>query len=382
MSVKKQFLIMLTLATLGQGCFEISGSVQESEPTGVPSPEGFVAFREGFGAIPGPSPAPISPRGATAEVTWTKEIPFIPSDVTVIRQHKSTPSVAILQNLTTALDIPAGAIQARPTTDVLTLAWRDGVGYRWSYNARSNHVAFDRITKSTRLISPALPGDEAIIRLATSFLDDRGVKQKTGTPFLSFSWNVWWANEIKDNRCHSNETLARIRFIATQDPTIYPSLSVLPRRTEVATCQPPVYPTGHVVNFHKVQDEQDVFDASGRQVLAAQIVVNATDGTAESGWFEIEKDADRSNYPARSLEDVTNHLLLGGTNDVTQFGPGNRIVINEFSNSLYEHNVEVNGEERTYFIPAITAYGSVFRGGREESYSTVVPLLDLAEYAP
>lgn len=372
--------LLLMTALLGQGCFELVPRISTIEPTGTPSPEGIVTFTRGFGLIPGHAPRPEKLPGPKAIVKFKLDIPHVPNAVTVIRQHASTPNTVLLQNITTALRIPGGTLQTTPVTDELFLAWREETGFRWSYDARENVMAFDRMQKSREMWTSKSPSDTELIAAALLFLDERGIdRDEWGDILPLFSWTGWWNYERGEGRCLSESGRNAILRIAGDESTKYPVVPTLVKES-AGHCVDPIFPNRQVVNIYKMQDEERVYDAAGNAVLIAQLVINASSLQVESGWFELRLDGDRSNYPAKSPDALANDLLQGGLSGLGDFTTADEIMITGFTTGLYEHAAEINGITRRFFIPVMRATGEVVHGSMTSPYHAIVPLLDENEY--
>lgn len=383
----KPLIFALGLVLLGQGCLQkpvtAPATGSQPSPTGEPTPEGFVGFKAGFGKLPGRAPKSDLPAGSRPSVALGTELPAIPLDVTVLRQRKTTPNESLLQNITTAFQIPAGVLGRAPKSTALTLRWQDNQGYAWSYDAASNRLTFERSAEPEAATISALLDDGRLVQISKTFLDSRGITSRGwGQPEPSFSWFKWWERQLAENRCMDDKTLAAMRAYRQKDGKDGATAPPLPLRDTGARCLNPEFPTLQVVDYSATRDEQLVLDRHGETVLAARFVLNAKDGSAQSGWYELQPELDRSNYPALSGNEVLERLRAGGLNPLAGSAPGLTVTFDSFVLGLYRHEVTLDGQPRSYFIPALWARGTARRAdGSVSGYATVVPLVRDEEFA-
>jgi hypothetical protein len=373
---KKIAPVLFVITVLGAGCFQPVSESEKPEQFGSPSPEGFVSFNEGFGKIPGPAPEMPEKRTSAPAVEWEIDLPSHPTEVTVLRMYRTLPDPAFLQNITTALRIPAGALKSGPTAEAMSIQWRDEDGYRWTYDGGTHRVTFALIEPPETDTVNALPANDSLVGIADDFLNERGVDTRSwSSPGLAFSWNDWWRDVQLDNHCMTFASVAAIRELARDGSLVSPALPALPLKRDV-TCALPEFPARHLIRYHLNRDEQEVFDNKGERAAVAELTVNAAANAAESGWFELAEEVDRSNYPSLALKDALENLRNGGLRGTSGYGAQDLITITSFKRGLYRHDVTVDGAIRTYFIPGIYASGDAMRpnGGREP-FDTFVPLL-------
>jgi hypothetical protein len=356
--------------------------VQVPDLFGAPTPEGFVSFNEGFGKIPGPIPSPPARAGFDPAIEWATELPAHPTEVTILRMHQTLPDSSFLQNITTALRMPAGVLQSNPVAESMSMQWRDKDGYRWSYDAEESRITFERIAQADVFTVNALPTNDWIISIAEVFMTERGVDRRAwGKPQLVFSWNDWWLYMRQGHRCMTFASVGAMRELAQNDSLTQPALPTLPFDTNVE-CVQPEFPSRHVINYHLSQDGQEVFGATGERVVAAELIVDLSTDLIQSGWFDLVQDVDRSNYPVLPLKETIVNLQRGGLRGTRSYGTADVITITEFERGLYRHDTEVDGTKRTYFIPGIHASGDVeLSDGGKEEFQTFVPLLREDAYA-
>lgn len=376
--------IALAIILLGAGCIQpISPTTPTAQAPGTPSPEGPIAFREGFGKIPGRSPMTGSPRDYRS-VSWIAKPPSLASHITVLRKRQTLPNAKLLQNLTTGLGIPAGLLQQSPTTKQLRLEWVDNSEYHWSYDAEYGRIGFVR-SKVVRdaLTVPSLSSAEKMGQSAKTFLVERGVfpLRAWGNPELGFSWSAWWKQEEASGRCMTNETIADLRSTAQDAHVSDEDIPRLPQATN-ASCSEPEFPNRTLIQFGFNQDGQVVYDTDGTTVSGAEIVVRSDTQDVESGTFELLADADRSNYDSISEQEMLDFLMRGGAGGFPSWTLGGTVVYNAFSQGLYRHNAKENDERRTFYIPAVRAEGIVtLADGNKRPLVTMIPLLPLDQYA-
>lgn len=378
--MKRLFAMLAIAALLGQGCFAVTGTVPSTE-SNVSAPEGFTAFRKGFGSLPGPSPFARPDSASLPNITWKERPPAVSNEVTVLRQAPTIPGALLLQNLTTALRIPAGTLEANPSVQSLTTSWKDESGFLWSYNASTGAVAFEHMDGQGPLTVPSLPDDERIVNAAQAFFRSRGIGQQGwGEPTLAFSWNSWWFNESKNGTCMTQASVAAIQSIARAELPILSGTPQLPLRSHAA-CVKEEFPNIQTVEFHLTKDAQDVFNRMGARVTGARVFVRASDMSVIRGWFLLDQDVERSNYPAITSEDLTAQLLLGGVGGFGELPRNASVEFTKFETGLYAHQASTDGIPRTFYLPAIRALGSIAVENAINAFVVIVPLVREDQYA-
>lgn len=368
--------VTFALALFGAGCMQPAMEFEKPEPFGMPSPEGFVMYNEGFDGIPGPAPS-VPERTEGPNVAWIVEPPPYPTEVTVLRMHRTLPDPTFLQNITTALHIPAGVIRSNSTAESMTVTWKDDQGYRWTYDAEENRIAFKRIEQSAIQTVTTLADPNAYTAIADAFLKERGVsyEREWSEPLLAFNWNEWWEYMQEGSRCMSTVSVKAMRDFARHGTFGDPTPPTLPFHTNVH-CVEPEFPARQAVQYNLNQDGMEVYDERGQPSAAAELVVHAETNTVESGWFHLIQDVDRSNYPVKTERDFFEQLKTGGLRGTEPYPANAAITLHAFSRGLYQHTAEVNGIQRTYFIPGVHASGKIQRSdGTTEPFQTFVPLL-------
>jgi hypothetical protein len=317
------FALCAALVLVGQGCFSAPRTPSLDEITNTPTvtPDGIVAFREGFGALPGPAPTIGTPANHQPPTVLNETLPNIPPDVTVLREWDTSPDANLLRNLTTAIGVPSGAFGASPQAGTLSLSWRDGAGYDWTYDAPA-HVL--RVERSLPSASPSVATDEErgtqALTATRDFLVARGIS--------TVGWGV---------------------------PAAHVSSSGAWRVTYAAS-----------------RDEQTVALARGDALLAG--TAEGIGDTVTRGTFELPRSIDRSNYPALAQGEVLRRLRAGGTNPLPALPSDSAVTLDEFELVLYRHEGLVNGKIRVFYIPALSASGMLRQGGTFSPYQTLVPL--------
>jgi len=378
------FLISTAFLLLGAGCSWLPGfTPATSTPaiplSGTPSPEGFVAFREGFGLLPGIDPASDIALQPNISVRWATSLPQIPAEVTVIRRHRTMPDTTMLQNLTTAAEIPAGMLQQQPSPLSFLLSWTDGKGFAWKYDAAQAHVSFSVTPSSTATkILASFPADANLENAAKDFLVSRGAPSASwGEPSPSFSWNEWWLNEQKIGRCMTAETIASMRELNAADGSAIPPTY----NAKTSNCVTPQFPDKEEISFSLRQDNQPVYDENGEFIKGARVTMHADTLQPESGEMELTQGADRSDYVAIDSDMLINELRAGGLRGFKGVENAANISIESFDQGLYRYDVQSNGETRTYFIPAIRMNGwATMKDGSLVMYKSVVPLVRGDQY--
>lgn len=380
-----RFLITcFAITLLGAGCIQsiIPTPPTSSSSTGTPSPEGAVTFDRGFGNIPGRAPIIGEPRDHQT-VTWIAKPPSLPSRITVLRKRQTLPNSTFLQNITTGLHIPAGLLQRSPTSKQLKLEWTDDNGYHWSYDAEYGRIGFVRSgLMRDALTVPSLTSSELMGQAAKTFLVDRGAFpiQIWGNPQLAFSWESWWKHEEQNGRCMTSLSVEQIRSGAQDAHVLDEDIPRLPQKN--AACVTPEFPNRNVIQFNFNQDNQIVYQSDGSLMNGAEVIVRSDTQSVESGTFEMIQDVDRSNYPSISEQDMLNFLMRGGAEGFPSWTASGIITYNAFSQGLYRHDVKVNDERRTFYIPSVRAEGIVtFLDGSKRPLVTMIPLLPLDQYA-
>lgn len=380
----RSLAICFAITLLGAGCVQsiIPTAPTSSSSTGTPSPEGTIAFDEGFGKIPGRAPITGELRDHQT-VSWIVKPPTLPTRVTVLRKRQTLPNSTLLQNITTGLHVPAGLLQRSPISKQLKLEWTDDSGYHWSYDAEYGRIGFARSGLMHDVLTvPSLATPDLMGQAAKAFLIDRGAfpLQVWGNPQLAFSWETWWKQEEQSGRCMTQESLELIRSGAQDAHVLDEDIPRLPQKN--SSCVLPEFPNRNIIQFGFSQDNQIVYTANGAPMNGAEVVVRSDTQSVESGTFEMVQDVDRSNYPSISEQDMLTFLMRGGANGFPSWTASGIITYNAFSQGLYRHDVKVNDERRTFYIPAVRAEGVVMlTDGSRRPLVTMIPLLPLDQYA-
>ena len=374
-------IIAAIIILLGAGCVSESLTNIEISEGGAPSPDGLITFREGFGKVPGVNPLNPQIGRQAGQIEWNAEIPNIPSEITVIRKRRTLPEPAFLQNMTTAIGIPAGALRLDPVATALKIEWEDDQGYHWIYDGSTARLEFQQNQSVDIQTVSALPIDELIILTAEKFLGDRGIDMTGwGDPALATSWNIWWLNEQRNGYCMTRETIASLRESARNPYMGIQGMEHLTRDTNF--CTSPEFPAHQVIRFFVSQDDKAVYDANGEPEKVGEVIIRTDTMTVESGFFYLAKEADRSNYPAMTPQALIEYIRRGGINGIPGDADVNEeVFLSTFHEGLYKHDAYLDGEMRTYFIPAIQAEG-IYKttAGATKEFSMIVPLVREDQY--
>lgn len=370
---------------LGQGCLPSVAPAPAPvapAPLGEPSPEGFVAFREGFGKLP--SVAPALPAGPRPSVTLSAQLPTIPPEVTVLRQRQTAPNDVLLDNVSIAVRIPAGTLGRAPVATELGLRWEDDQGYKWTFSAADNRLSFERLAQPSAATVSNLTADDSLLETARTWLDSRGAYRRGwGNPEPSFSWQTWWAKAFADKRCMDAGSLTSMREIGSRAELKISRAPLLLKRDSGARCLNPEFPLLQSVDYQALRDEQPVVDAKGAPVLAARLAIDTKLNLVQTGWFELQPELDRSNYPALAPDEILTRLRAGGLNPTALPVAGQAassseatVTFDSLTLGLYRHVATVDRQPRVYFVPALWARGTLRHAdGSAAGYATVVPLV-------
>lgn len=400
--LKRLFLGLATAALFGQGCVILRPSATNQPPTstktavvplGEPSPEGFVAFRRGFGKLPAPARPPIRNKGYQKfSVTFSAALPIIPPEVTVLRQRLTVPNQTILENLALAQRLPSGVLGRAPVSASLSLGWTDNQNFYWQYDAVENNLTAVYINKSLEAKTVSdLPNDSKLLQTAKAWLDGRGVSTRDwGNPNPGISWEKWWQQMQIKNRCMDQKSLDAIREFThlSAEDAVLPSL---PKRDSVSRCLNPEFPAIQMIRYPKLRDGLPVIDWRGQPIMAAWLYINVKRDRAIYASFELPTELDRSNYPALSSDEVLARLKAGGLNpppaiETSASSSPATVTFNDLTLALLEYRTDdtlshANGQRRFFFIPALSARGQIrYMDGTTSSYTTLVPLIKDDEF--
>lgn len=331
------FVAFLAFSLLGQGCLSTipaspttpppgAQNAEATTPEGVsgePSPDGFIAFREGFGLLPNPTPLPEDV-GTPPTTIFAAPFPPLPSSVTVLREWAPPPSDALLHNLTSALQIPVGMLGEEPVGESVTVRWHDAEGGIWSYDSKNNAVAYMRPDAPAAPVIRLSDTDQAV-QAVRSFLLDHGI-----------TTNGWGEPEAR---------AASVFFAASRD----------------------AYP---------------LVDVAGDLVSAAEWETDAIGKTVIRGRADLATELERSDYPALSDGAVIQRLRAGGTHPIKNASSNTVVTFDHFNLALLPTRTTINGQLRTFHLPVLWARGTVRRGTDVSAYATTVPLVADATFQP
>lgn len=308
-------LTLAVISLLGAGCLPEMRSRKIAEPLELRPVQAPVAKTNGFGKLPTSLSSPH-----TAAITLAVPVPDLPKHVTVIRQRRGTPNDTEFRNISNALGISDGFIGLKGNVRELTLTWNDEKGYHWSYRSSERMLAFssEHAALEPRTVA-ALPSTESVIRTATTFLLERG-----------------------------------IRPAAYRNPVVDPDWN----------------PSTRIVRFHAFADERDIVQATGAAVDGVELIVDILRNVVVSGHITLTTiEPDRSEYAALTVAQATDLLFKSGTSG----GSGN-IVITSYSFVFLRVVDPQTGE--TYLFPSLLATGiRTHEANTIEPARVVVPLV-------
>lgn len=310
---------------MGQGCFAPATTVPLEAIDGsftASVPDGQVAFEKGYGALPGDAPTSAIPLERQPSFILEAEMPPLPPDVTVLREWDTSPNQTLLRNITTAVDVPSGALGNGARGETLSLTWQDAQQYVWRYDAPAHTLTAERTTA----IAPSpstLPAEQAVEQASIAaqvFLVERGIDMAG-----------WGAPEVR----------------------LQPS-------------------GGWRVTFSASRDAQAVSKPDGVFLLAGD--VTGTGNVVTYATVELPRSVDRSNYPALTAGEVLQRLRAGGTNPLQDVGSNATITVEAWSLVLYRYEGVQAGVRRFFYIPSLLAMGTYRDGAVAQPYSTLIPL--------
>jgi len=313
-----------------------------------------------------------------ASVRWTITAPKIPTEVTVIRRRRTMPDSWFAENIASAVGIPSGVLKHDPMPRSLSMSWTDTDGYLWTYDAEYGRVFFVLQSQPTVKTVSVLPADADLERSAGDFLKSRGVNMTLwGDAIPEFSWNEWWKNEQAAGRCMTTKTISQMRALQTADGSSIPQTSDM----KLSTCTQTEFPAEETIAFSLSQDEQAIYDRDGSSAVAGRVSVRTDTLSAVRGWFELPKDGDRSNYPSINPDTLIQEIRVGGLRGSSGVENATDINIESFTQGLYRDDVPLNGETRTFFIPAIRMTGTAtLSDGSHVPYASMIPLVRGDQY--
>lgn len=330
MSMQRRAIVLLAaLSLIGQGC--ISGTPittsttlpggQEATPTtgaasGEPSPDGFIPFREGFGKLPGTARSDVTSRSLPTTIL-AAPLPTIPASVTVLRAWMPPPDDALLHNLTNALQIPVGMLGGQPAGERVTVRWHDAKGIVWDYDSGNNAILFAVPDAQAAPVIRTGDGVQAI-QTVRAFIADHGIDM-TG----------WGAPEAR-------------------------AASVF---------------------FPGSRDGYSLVDPDGVLLSGAEMETDAAGKTVIRGHLALPSRSERSDYDALPARTVLERLRAGGTNPIPNAGADTVVSFDHFDLVLTPFETIVDGRQRTLYVPALWARGTMRHGSETSAYATTVPLI-------
>ncbi|GEM_PF-3120466 len=313
---------LVTLTLLGAGCLDLPPE-QKIADTLAPTDKSRAAVAQdlGFGMLPKPQYSNMN-SGNGGIVRINAELPSLQPTVTVVRVPAGMADRTQFANLTTAMDVPAGAVGDNARNLSLDFVWTNDEGYVWSYKATNKRLAFSNpsMAPSAGASSTRLE-DEKIVRAARDFVVGHGFKESDYRNFTSAS------------------------------STDQSGLAI--------------------VTAERVADERNIVDKDGHPELGCALYLNATNGKVVSGWLAMAPDAQRSNYPAISASDMKTRMENGGL-----AGPTAGSVDIDKVFFAFVSLTKQNDHDFEYLAPALVGEGTehLVQGG-SRPYRIVVPLL-------
>ena len=356
-------LAALTLA--GAGCMTPLVSPRTAEPLAQDTGSDVVSRNNGFGQLP--SVALPKLRGA---IVNQRQLPALPSGITVIRLAEGDPNDVQLRNIASSLEIPAGVIGNQPSRGILQMEWIDDQGFHWTYHATERQLEFELVKPlTTPLTVAALPTNDALIHVANDFFQTRFLDLATYRDALvEPDWNNWWVTATSRGLCMDTQTLFTLRAIGSSEPLLANVPSTLPSAKNT-TCVSPEFPSRVVVRYHALVDGRDILMPDGRFVDGAELVVDATRGKVVAGRITLFPNPDRSDYPALPL--ATMLKALAGTPDGSA-----TTTLSAWSLASMRVDAFDGAIRTTYLIPSLVGEGSrVTPDGVSTPARIVLPLL-------
>jgi hypothetical protein len=324
--MRSSFLLFLILSCLfGAGCTVFQPITFSPPPStlGEPSPDGPVAFRRGFGALPGNSPQ-NTPSKTPFTVVMQIPLPSLPNEVTVLRERSTEPADTLLRNITTAFHIPAGVVGPSTRERAAAVSWTSSSDHlRWTYDTQTNTLHAERTASAAgSMLTTPLSEDQIVGRAETVFHALGIDRNHWGHAVMTSSTGPW-------------------------KTVLYPA----------------------------TQDEQLIRTRDGAVVAAGTARIHEASLELDALSATLPTDVDRSNYPSITSQELFDRLRTAPI-DTTLLNTNPTLTVTLFERILVPV-VTPTQISRTYYIPAFFVTG-VLRDGRERSatpFQTIVPLV-------
>lgn len=360
-------LLTASLASFGAGCFAPTQSPSIAEPLVANVAEQPVQKNLGFGNLPR-----IQLQPSRARVTLASPVPELPVKITVLRPQRGTPNQTELRNVLNALSISDAAAGLHPTVSDLTLRWTDDQRVQWSYTGSERLLEFtDQSAPNEPVTVASLPTADAMIRVASSFLLERGIRAEDyGTPYVDPDWMAWWERSSAAGKCVDAASLATIRATASSAPFLIGRPPIL-SDAKSTHCLSTEFPTRHVVHFPAMADGRAIVRADGSILDGASVLIDASRLRAVGGRITLQTDSDRSDYPSLTAEEAAAQFLAGGIS-----GPSGTVTLSSYAFAQLRVTDTKTAEPTAYLIPSLVASGfRIAPDGTSAPIRIVVPLL-------
>ena len=365
---KSVYLLVLALGLIGAGCQSSPTTTQSyAEPLRTDLGEQPVSDSNGFGALPS-----LAGKSGKPTITFASTLPILPGKVTVLRFKRSTPNVTEMKNLATAIGLPGFLTGDQPDVRELTVDWNDEFGFHWNYLGSERRIEFEkRDTPRQPLTINQLPSNNELIQISDDFLMNRGVNPKRyHDGQLIPDWNLWWINAKTNGKCPDESSLVAIRTAGASAGLTASTPPTLPDMKNTI-CVDPEFPNRVTIKYWSYFDGIDAFDQHGDSIIGATIIVDATKKSVIGGSFTLPGDPERSDYTARSQEEINNILKTGGI-----AGVNGNITLNQYSIGYLYQDAQENGAHMVYLIPSVIADGTKTENGTNiDHVRLVVPLV-------
>lgn len=323
------------------------------------------------------------------DYNWTVDLPAFSGSSDVYHAIRAKADMAATRSILKNAGLPSGIVDGMNDLQSLNASWKTKDGINWSADVVNGNISWWK--ESNYPVdyqkNPELDKDRAL-KVAQEFVKAKGLSQyATSKAEIE---NAPWIQYLTEGTSASAMPCPMVKEMPMVDPAVTTVSSSGTASTDAAPTIAPVdrimppcfwYPRTVNIVYPDIRDGKRVTDAwSGYPQQAMTVTVSLDTYEVTGGWINVPTSIEASSYPLVDKQVVIDQLKAGGRNPYYGWGKkGTRTQIqyNSFEFVLMRYDSWKDNRNETYFVPAISAVGTVDRGDGQglSEYRTVVPLV-------
>lgn len=331
-------------------------------------------------------PAPYPYRKPVAvEYRLEAALPSWEATGNVLQPINSLPDPEAASAFVQNAGLPATVLNSKAAVTSLNIQWNDTDNYQWNFMADVPSISFTTLATytepSTRL--PANKTDtQRALHAANTFLEGHGFSSIVASGGVIDESSFAYPCPMMDAAGGSSGSAALDAAVSNVAPPAKPS--IMP------------YPCGGWSSYVSVlyggtREGKRVVEVDGSPFRGTSLQVDTEAYHVTSGLIQLDQNMDRSSYALIDQNRAKAQLQSGGLNPVWPWGSERNTIIVHLTKieQVWMHYASWHdGQNTTYYIPALLASGTVDRGmqltkgSSAETYTALVPLLTDDAFEP